>query len=746
MNSENIQQKFFFESLQKLIPSLNAQQKEAISSIDGPVQIIAGPGSGKTLVLVLRTLYLLILKKAKPNEIILTTFTEKAAFEIRDRISQLARSLNLQEPLHELKIGTIHGLCNKFINQYRHYTNLKNNFDVLDDLTQIFFIYEHFQEIIGEKSEDRFLTKWKTKWSTIRAIIPYFNKITEELIDIESSKSDLIFVKKLFESYKKYEHILFETNRLDFAHQQKIFFELLNNPQINEKIQKSIQYIMVDEYQDTNYIQEQIILNLGIQYNNICVVGDEDQALYRFRGATVRNILEFQSHFSKIKQISLLINYRSHKKIIDTYNKFINSIDWINYDGPLNFRFDKTISENKDTIFPNYPAVFSIWGINENDEASRFASMVKFLKDHKIIQDYNQIALLLRSIRLESSEKYILALEKLNIPYFAPRAKGFFKNEEIKLLIGCLAIIFGFFGDNIKDLKTSMQSFIEYIQESIIQVGPYIQKSPQLTEFIRECVMEIEKLRVGETLDKSITDYFYHILAFKPFSETHRLQRLNRIRNNRVTDLFHKISRALINYCVAYQLGTIVIGYNAGWKQRCNMGKTNNQNFVEIPFRKLVQQLRYKAALLGIRVMLVEETHTSKCSFVDHEPIEHHDLYLGRRGVYNPETGKVMRGLFKTKAGPIINSDINGAYNILRKAFPEVVSADRIEGLGLVPYSLRLKELNQLTELNQLNNLNSSVEALPEAGPADGIEVSGSHPVSKANATQQSLLNYVRER
>lgn len=199
-------------------------------------------------------------------------------------------------------------------------------------------------------------------------------------------------------------------------------------------------------------------------------------------------------------------------------------------------------------------------------------------------------------------------------------------------------------------------------------------------------------------------------------SETKHLQRLTRKRNNMITNVFHKISRALINYCIAYSIGTIAIGYNTLWKQNCNIGKKNNQNFVNIPFQKLIQQLQYKAALIGITVVLVEEMHTSKCSFLDDEPIEHHDQYVGQRGVYNPETKKVMRGLFKTKEGNIINSDINGAYNILRKAFPEAIRANWIEGLGLVPYSLKLKELNQL------NNLNPSAKALPKAEVADGIE------------------------
>jgi putative transposase len=194
--------------------------------------------------------------------------------------------------------------------------------------------------------------------------------------------------------------------------------------------------------------------------------------------------------------------------------------------------------------------------------------------------------------------------------------------------------------------------------------------------------------------------------------ETKRLQRLTRKRNNMIIDLFHKISRALINYCVAYRIGTIAIGYNALWKQQCNLGKRNNQNFISIPFQTLIQQIQYKAALIGIAVVLVEEAHTSKCSFVDNESIEHHDQYAGQRGVYNPETKKVMRGHFKTQEGKVINSDINGAYNILRKAFPKAIAADGIEGLGLVPYSVKLTELKQW-------NLNTSAHAHSKVSETD---------------------------
>jgi DNA helicase-2/ATP-dependent DNA helicase PcrA len=262
---------------------------------------------------------------------------------------------------------------------------------------------------------------------------------------------------------------------------------------------------MVDEYQDTNYIQEQIILKLAYPENNVCVVGDEDQSLYRFRGATVRNILEFPKHFKNCKQIKLTINYRSHKKIIEKYNRFITSINWNGY------RFPKEIKPASDGIFPEYPAVFCIWGKDEEDEAKRVVQLIKFLKNEKIIEDLSDIAILLKSVRPEHSSHYIQALKENNIPYFSPRAKVYFENVEVKLLLACYSIIFGFYNKDV--LKEYPHR--EYIEDAIKLLGEKM--SPPLKDYLRRKGQQIENLKEG-SLDLTILDYFYQLLAYEPFS------------------------------------------------------------------------------------------------------------------------------------------------------------------------------------------------------------------------------------
>ncbi len=229
------------EKIKEVLPSLNKNQMEAITTTEGPLLIIAGPGTGKTLTIVARTLYILLTEKAQPDEIILTTFTEKASFELRDRVSQLAKKLNYKNNLHSLKVGTIHSLCNEFLIKFLNFTPLKKGYIVLDELTQLFFIYEYIDEIIT-KIDEKYLGKWQGKWDAIRNIAAYFNKITEELIDPDSLSSSSDFLKMISESYRKYQKKLFAMNKIDFAHLQKIFFDLLNNRELYPKIKQRIKY------------------------------------------------------------------------------------------------------------------------------------------------------------------------------------------------------------------------------------------------------------------------------------------------------------------------------------------------------------------------------------------------------------------------------------------------------------------------------------------------------------------------
>jgi putative transposase len=167
---------------------------------------------------------------------------------------------------------------------------------------------------------------------------------------------------------------------------------------------------------------------------------------------------------------------------------------------------------------------------------------------------------------------------------------------------------------------------------------------------------------------------------------TRRERRLFLKRNRKIRGIMHKVSKAVVQYAESRNIDTIVIGHNNGWKQNTDIGKRNNQNFVQLPFNTLIGQIKYKAEEIGINVIIQNESHTSKCSFMDSESIEQHETYMGRR---------MRRGLFKSKNGILIHADLHSVYNIIRKAVPEAF-ADGIEGIGLYPRSLSIPEFTGL--------------------------------------------------
>ncbi|NWG14868.1 MAG: ATP-dependent helicase, partial [Acidobacteria bacterium] len=328
------------------------------------------------------------------------------------------------------------------------------------------------------------------------------------------------FLSALGRAYLAYRNLMIETNHIDFAHQQKFFLDLLQTPNIGSRIIQEIKYVLVDEYQDTNYIQEQLLLRLTEHTGNLCVVGDEDQSLYRFRGATVRNILEFPSHFPECKVVKLTTNYRSHEKIIQKYDRWMASADWTNPNG-LSFRYDKQITPDPEAEFPEYPAIFCIWGNGKGDEARRFADMVAFLKQNNIIEDYSQVALLLHSVRSEHSDPYIQALwEKNKIPAYCPRARAYFEYEEVRIMVGALAVILGYYGNQRGRLEgNSLQSLAHYVDNCIASLGSQYSDPHPLAKVVQKLVIEVEGLQEGETLDRRLADYFYQLLAVAPFSK-----------------------------------------------------------------------------------------------------------------------------------------------------------------------------------------------------------------------------------
>ena len=532
----------------KHYPEITESQREVIGHLRGPLLVIAGPGSGKTFCIVLRALNLLLLGETEPKEIVLCTFTEKAAFEMRDRLATAARKVSYTDDLSELTISTIHGFCNRILTQHRHRTELGHNYETLDELTQLLFIFEHFDEIVGPPHEGKFLNRWTTRWTAIKGVRGYFDKITEELV--ETSRlvtSDDAFLRAIGAACQRYEQALLNDNRMDFAHLQRMVYDMLSDPTHTAAASLGIRYLLVDEYQDTNYIQEQLLLKLAGSDQNLCVVGDEDQSLYRFRGATVRNILEFTTTTLNCTTVKLTTNYRSHQTIVERYDRWMASADWSNDKGG-SFRHDKIIVADPRGRHPDYDAVISIWGTSRRDEADRFADLVSFLNESGVITDYNQVALLLHSVREDHSGVYLEALRANGIPAYCPRSRGFFEVAEIRHLIACYALLFGWHGNGRGQTIGSVANLAQYVDDALIQLARNFGAPHPLAEALQQWTGEIAALEKGETLDLRLADYFYQLLALEPFRDAAREE--NTARNLAIFSRLLNIFQVYYHYSV----------------------------------------------------------------------------------------------------------------------------------------------------------------------------------------------------
>lgn len=509
--------------------SLNEDQREIVSHEQGPLLVIAGPGSGKTHSLTLLAMNLFLCEKAKPEQLVLCTYTEKAARELHDRITLLADKVRYKGDVSQMRIGTIHSICQRILSEHLHRTPFGNDYELLDNFTQRLLIFKNLEKLCTPQALHLFLRSWDTPWDVAKKLQFYFNTITEELI-LEKLKAAFPTEQSctthpdkikfhITIAYQKYYGLLCDTNSLDFAYILKSVYTLLKQQDTRQRIIKDIRYVLVDEYQDTNYIQEKILKRLasGCDPHNLIVIGDEDQALYRFRGATVRNILTFKDEgsFQECKEVSLTINYRSHPKIIATYNQWMQTFDWSNPDpkGPV-LRKGKTICVDPKRENADYPAVVTLAGMDGKDEAEQFADLVATLKQEGKIADYSEVALLLNSVRYMGGD-YIEALKARDIPAYYPRGRMFFEQEEIKLIIGAFARIFQYsVGEDVPGRNEKFTRALDICLSYLLEQCSWY---PELEEEFQLIAEEIQ--HAGDEGDTCLADYFYRLIFLPPFAD-----------------------------------------------------------------------------------------------------------------------------------------------------------------------------------------------------------------------------------
>ena len=501
----------------------NAGQRQAIQTTDGPVLNTAGPGTGKTFTLVQRAVYLIQEKGVRPEQILLATFTEKAAKELVTRITNELATRNIAANINEMYIGTFHSLCLRMIKEHLEYTRLKKNYKTLDEFDQRYTVFQNISQFRAIDDIDTLLSAGA--WNQAGEICGFVNHLLEELIDpAELMKDKNVQIAALGEILALYQKILAENNLIDFSGIQTEAYRLLSNhKEVLAEIRAKIRYIMIDEYQDTNFIQEQIVFLLGQEHKNICVVGDDDQGLYRFRGATIRNILEFPQKFAEgeCKVIPLVVNYRSNSDIVDFYNEWMTTTDGARFRFRWkNFRYDKTIEPHEKTLLQS-PAAVRLSSEDDEDEwHEKILKFINCLKTSGKLSDYNQIAFLFNSVKHERVTKLARFLENNGVNVYSPRSNMFFQRDEIKLMIGCLMLMFPQY---VKGLEEQSYQFLQpgyyqYYRRCIEAANAHLKK-PEAADF-RNWIRRRGKLHNGlrEATDYAYSGLIYQMFEFEPFA------------------------------------------------------------------------------------------------------------------------------------------------------------------------------------------------------------------------------------
>lgn len=440
----------------------NESQEKAINHIEGALYLTAGPGSGKTRVLLWRTLNLIVFQNIAPEDILLTTFTEKAAHQLKEGLQSLlgiaSNHTGKQYDLGKMFIGTVHSACNRIIGDRRFHQNRARSKPVktIDQLEQYFFIKRHsiwnrlleagqVETLDINSYFQKAAPKYPNKHKAVMECISLFNRFSEERLDIANAlkitdEDDCLFA--ILKMYKEYRKILIENNVYDMCDLSLIQDKALDVIESYENAKFIFKHIIVDEYQDTNNIQEQLYFALTGN-KNICVVGDDDQALYRFRGSTVENFVEFPDRVKKYlgietTKIPLSINYRSRNKIVNFYTSFIENEDWTK-NGDINNQY-RVHDKNIRAFSTDYgDSVISV----EDDWIEQTAVFCKKLIEDKIVNNANQIAFLFPSLNNTNARNTINTLREHGLNVYAPRAGRFLEGQEATEFFGVFAHIFG---------------------------------------------------------------------------------------------------------------------------------------------------------------------------------------------------------------------------------------------------------------------------------------------------------------
>ncbi|QQR54502.1 UvrD-helicase domain-containing protein [Candidatus Peregrinibacteria bacterium] len=405
-----------------LLDGLNEKQQEAVQATEGPVLIIAGAGSGKTRALTARVAYLIEEKNVRPWNILAVTFTNKAAGEMKERITKLLARPDFETEMPT--VGTFHSICAQLLRRHIHLLGYENQFVIYDANDQVVLM----KEIMKERHIDE-------KQLNPKAVLGHISQAKNQLMGPEdyAQHAHNMFTEKVGELYKPYQRRLAQNQALDFDDLILKTVELFEKfPELLDQYQERYLYISVDEYQDTNHAQYTLVKMLAAKYRNLCVIGDPDQSIYSWRGANMQNILDFEKDYPEALVIKLEQNYRSTALILDAAHAVIQR--------------NQKRKEKKLWTHREGGEKLKVWhSRDERDEAYKVAeAILKHVRlaqatGEKLTPDYREFAVLYRT----NAQSRVLeeAFMRFGIPYKIVGGVKFYLRKEIKDLIAYLRVI-----------------------------------------------------------------------------------------------------------------------------------------------------------------------------------------------------------------------------------------------------------------------------------------------------------------
>ncbi|HNV96908.1 MAG TPA: UvrD-helicase domain-containing protein [bacterium] len=499
---------------------LNTSQKKAVEYGDGPLLIVAGAGTGKTTVLTQRVYHLIKTKKLNPENVLALTFTEKAAAEMEERIDRM-----LPYGYSDLWVMTFHGFCQKILEESGINIGLPSSFKVLDETSAWMLIRRNLDKFeldyykpLGNptkfiKDLMKHFSRCKDELITPEIYLDYAQKLrlNKDLTNSDEADFEIKRIEELANAYHTYQNVLLENDVLDFGDLINYTIKLFKErPNVLEKYRKQFEYILVDEFQDTNYAQYELIKILASPKNNITVVGDDDQSIYAFRGSSMNNILGFKKDYKNAQEIFITDNYRSTQDILDLAYGFIE----LNNPNRLEIKLAE-LKKGKEKLDKKLKSnlnesgeIETIVSETEEDEAREVLEKIYEILKSKSDLSWNDFAILVRSN--SQARPFIRALDDANIPYNFVASSGLYEKEIVVDIIAYLKLLddyhestslwrilnLKFFDLDHRDLvnlshtaKKKAVSLYEVIKNHF----RYIKLPPKTTKILDEVVRSIEK-------------------------------------------------------------------------------------------------------------------------------------------------------------------------------------------------------------------------------------------------------------